>query len=70
LVEPARALADAERIAGTLNGGTPLRIEFVDPEERIFRERLIQAAPGDRSIPDKLDELLCRIAQLPLDPQN
>jgi len=73
LVEPARALAEAERIAGGLvqGDGRPMHIQFVDPDgQTIDRdEGLILGSetdrtPGDRRIPDQLQALLDRIADL------
>jgi hypothetical protein len=64
LVEPARSLAEAERIAGALTDGKPIRILFVDDGDEGSSSILSGIAPpGDDQIPNQLDALLGRIAR-------
>ena len=63
LVQPARALAEAERIAGALSGRPPVRIRFSDPEGARSEDRArspgeFEAAPGDAQFAEALDNLL------------
>lgn len=64
LVEPARALAEAERIAGALVGGPPSEIRFVDASgEDSFSERGLAPA-GNAEAADDLERALDRIGRL------
>lgn len=64
LVEPARRLAEAERVAGEFMDGGPIRFEFVDNEgERYVRDVDREgdgerAEAGDDRVAKALDELL------------
>lgn len=62
LVEPARHLADSERIAGSIADRPPASIRFTRPdgsERGVLAER---ALAGDSSTADKLETTLWRIA--------
>jgi hypothetical protein len=64
LVEPVRAFAEAERIAGSLAGAQAVRIRFVDPENRQETEPMSRRDLGDSSLADKLDALLTRLPDM------
>jgi hypothetical protein len=68
LIEPARHLAEAERIAGVMQQGEPIKILFVDEEgdERIGTPQ--HETPGRQEIADKLDALFERIRNSPSAP--
>jgi hypothetical protein len=68
LVEPIRAFAEAERIAGSLAGAQGVRIRFVDPEDRQETEPLSRRDLGDSSLADELDALLMRLPDMRLPP--
>ncbi len=61
LIEPARRLSEAERLAGSLQDGPPLEIRFADPEREPQPTVFERAAPGIQEIPDQLDEALERL---------
>ncbi|MDR7115634.1 hypothetical protein [Caulobacter sp. BE254] len=63
LVEPVRAFAEAEQIAGGLMKGKNVRIGFVDPEER-FETAPLSRSAGDDQLVYALDELLERLPQM------
>ena len=60
LVEPARRLAEAERIAGDLTIGDPVRFALIEDDE-VISARSDLVAPGDDRFAIKLDNLLGRI---------
>lgn len=64
LVEPVRALAEAERIAGELVGVQGVRIRFINPEERKEIEALSSRDIADRDLADELDDLLGRLPRM------
>jgi hypothetical protein len=70
LVEPARALAEAERIAGALSDREAIRVAFVDgngaPDDRFGSD----SRPGDASIADKLDAMLAGILDRPMQQED
>jgi len=68
LVEPIRAFAEAERIAGGLAGAKGVRIRFVDPEDRQETGPMSRGDLGDSSLADKLDALLMRLPDMRLPP--
>jgi hypothetical protein len=61
LVAPARALADAERIAGSFDDRQAVRIRFADADDAYGEGAEIEAAAGDATVADKLDDVLGRI---------
>lgn len=60
LVEPARRLAEAERLAGGLTIGEPVRFALTE-DDIVISARSDLVAPGDDRIAVKLDDLLSRI---------
>jgi hypothetical protein len=64
LVEPVRALAEAERIAGELAEAPGVRIRFIDPEQRTEIEPLSRSAIADGGLADRLGELLDRLPSM------
>lgn len=69
LVEPVRAFAQAERIAGMIVDAPPIRIRFIDPDERSELEPISRLDPGNSHLADKLDEFLHRLPQM-LEPDT
>ena len=65
LVEPARALAEAERIAGPFGDSEAVRIRFVGPLGEDDSRYRSDARPGDDHVANKLDDLLRRILIAP-----
>lgn len=61
LVAPARALAEAERIAGGFDDRQAVRIRFADAEGARGDHAETEATPGDTTVADKLDDVLVRI---------
>lgn len=64
LLQPAFALAEAERVLSEFQDRGSVRIKFVEPENGTARVPSTEAPPGDHEIPDRLDALLTRIAAL------
>jgi hypothetical protein len=65
LIEPARHLAEAERIAGQMQGCESVEILFAD-EEAFELARLPRGeAPARREIADRLDAVIERIRNAP-----
>jgi hypothetical protein len=62
LVEPARHLAEAERIAANLSDRPGIAIRFVDPEGLETDGVGARAAPGEQRVADELEALFRRIA--------
>ncbi len=62
LAEPARHLAEAERIAANLSDRPGIAIRFVDPEGLETDDVGARAAPGDQRVADELEALFRRIA--------
>jgi hypothetical protein len=60
LVEPGRRLAEAERLAGNLTIGEPVRFALIENDE-VISARSDLVAPGDDRFAAKLDDLLSRI---------
>lgn len=69
LVDPVRAFAEAEDIAGQIVGSGAVEIRFIDPESEIETMRSPRLNPGDRSLADKMDEFLKRLPQM-LEPNQ
>jgi hypothetical protein len=69
LVEPVKAFAEAERIAGEIADAPGVRIRFIDPDERYEIEPLSSRDVGDAALAEELDELLERLP-LMLDPPS
>ena len=67
LVEPVRALAEAERIAGELANAPGVRIRFTDPDEHTEVEPLSRRDAGDPAVAEELDGLLERLPRI-IDP--
>ncbi|WP_156653425.1 hypothetical protein [Methylobacterium sp. Leaf111] len=61
LVEPARHLAEAERIASKITKHDLVRIEFVEDTSGESTREKDRAAPGDQELPDRLDDLLSQL---------
>ncbi len=68
LIEPARHLAEAERIAGVMQQGEPIKILFVDEEGDERTGTPQHETPGRQEIADKLDALFERIRNSPSAP--
>ena len=68
LVAPARALADAERIAGRLTGGQATRLRFIDPVEQFDTMPAARGDPGDTAAADALAALIVRLPNLRVTP--
>ncbi len=65
LIEPARRIAEAERIAGEFGGEGAVRIAFVDEEGVAGDAKAARAEPGDDRIAKELEHLLGRILDQP-----
>ena len=61
LVEPVRALVEAERIVSELADAPGTRIRFINPEERTEIEPLSRTDIVGSDLADKLDKLLERL---------
>lgn len=64
LVLPARAFAEAERIAGEISNQSDVRIRFVDPNERVEAEPLSRHTIGDASIAERLEGFIERLPSM------
>lgn len=62
LVEPARHLAEAERIAGSIGDRLPAPIRFTRPDGSERGLSINRAAAGDSGAAEKLETMLWRIA--------
>jgi hypothetical protein len=62
LIEPARHLAEGERIAASLAGRTAVPIRFVRPDGRERGEATTRAPAGNAEQADRLEDTLWRIA--------
>lgn len=65
LIEPARRLAEAERLASELMDRDAVRFDFRDDEGVALDQGFDRARPGDDRVAKKLDELLFRILDDP-----
>jgi hypothetical protein len=63
LVAPARALAEAERIASRL-GGEGTRLRFVDPVTQVETAPGERRTPGDATAADALADMVARLPNL------
>lgn len=61
LVAPARAFAEAERIAGRLSDSGATRLRFIDPVERFESAPPALGRPGDAEAADALAALIVRL---------
>lgn len=64
LMEPARALASAEQIAGNFTDGGGIRIQFVDPSGDPVGGKVSEELHDDFPILEQLDEILTSIMNL------
>lgn len=68
LVAPARALAEAERIAGLLADSPTTRLRFIDPVEQFDIAAPARGEPGDTAPADALADLITRLPDLRATP--
>lgn len=62
LVEPARHLAEGERIAGSIADRSPTRIRFTRPDGSERGDSDARAPAGDSNVADELETTLWRVA--------